>query len=91
MNKTKAAVSMWENGKTLPDIYTLLKLCELYEITDFNEFLDDQNDYTTISKKEKNLIELYRKSSKSIQKSIETILKEIKILSPNRHILLNTK
>lgn len=78
LNKTKSAVSMWETGKTVPDISTLLELCNLYGISDFNQFLDVDNNSENfdLNKREKRLLINYRTASKSMQNAIFNILSE---------------
>lgn len=78
LNKTKSAVSTWENGKAIPDVNTLLRLCALYNIADFNEFLDTATpvEYSTLTRNERKIITLYRKSSPTVKKSIENLLRE---------------
>ena len=77
LNKTPSAITLWETGKSLPDVYALLKLCEIYKISDLNEFLDTtpSQDVKTLARSERELIKLWRSSSNTIKASIKTILK----------------
>ncbi len=40
LGKTQSTISMWENGKALPSVETMLKICNLYKINDINELID---------------------------------------------------
>ena len=77
LNKTPSAITLWETGKSLPDVYALLKLCEIYQVSDLNEFLDTTPSLNikTLSRSERELIKLWRTNSNSIKASIKTILK----------------
>lgn len=76
LNKTTAAVSLWEKGKALPDINILLQLCELYGVSDFNLFLENEapQDISTLTKSEQTLIKYWRGTPEAVQKAILTIL-----------------
>ncbi len=39
LNTTQDTISLWELGKSYPDIQNLVKLCELFDVTP-NELLD---------------------------------------------------
>ncbi|MBR1618232.1 helix-turn-helix transcriptional regulator [bacterium] len=78
LNKTPSAVTLWETGKALPDVYVLLKLCEIYHVADLNEFLDTDSscEFNSLTKSEQEVINLWRKLPSSTKASIKTILKE---------------
>lgn len=78
LNKTPSAITLWETGKALPDVNTLLKLCSIYKVADLNEFLDSTTspDTTSLAKSEQELIKLYRKAPTSVKTAIKTILKQ---------------
>lgn len=80
LNKTPSAITLWETGKALPDVNVLLKLCNIYQVADLNEFLDMDifPKTTTLTKNEQELIKLYRQAPTSIKTSIKTILKHCK-------------
>lgn len=40
VGRSDKSVSSWETGRTQPDIPTLIKLCEIYNIKSFDSFLD---------------------------------------------------
>ncbi len=78
LNKTPSAVTLWETGKALPDVNTLLKLCNIYKIADLNEFLDTNiaPDIKSLAKSEQELIKLWRRANPSLKTAIKTILKQ---------------
>ena len=78
LNKTPSAITLWETGKALPDVSTLLKLCNLYNISDLNEFVDNAIilDNKNLSRSETELITLWRKSPNPVKAAIKAILKE---------------
>lgn len=52
-NVSRQAVSKWEQGLSIPDIYNCQELCKLYNI-DINELLEsDSNDYQMLVPKDK--------------------------------------
>jgi len=80
LNKTSSTVTMWEKGKSMPDIGTLFKLRKLYGISDLNEFFDEELPFElkSLTKSEQELIFLWRKAPSSVRASIKNILKHIK-------------
>ena len=78
LNKTPSAVTLWETGKALPDVNTLLKLCDIYKIADLNEFLEINPpiEIKTLLKSEQELIKLWRGANSSIKTAVKTILKQ---------------
>lgn len=80
LNKTPTTVTMWEKGKALPDIGTLFKLRNIYNIADLNEFFDENisPDAKSFTKSEQELVALWRKAPSSVRASIKNILKHIK-------------
>ncbi len=78
LNKTPSAITLWETGKALPDVNTLLKLCNIYKVADLNEFLDTtvSPDTKTLAKSEQELIKLYRKAPSAVKSAIKIILKQ---------------
>ncbi len=78
LNKTPSAITLWETGKALPDVNTLLKLCDIYKIADLNAFLDTNTapDIKTLAKSEQELIKLWRNANSSLKSAIKTILKQ---------------
>lgn len=53
INYSDKAVSKWERGESIPDVYTLNMLAELYGIT-INDFLTKETTTKPISQKRKN-------------------------------------
>lgn len=78
LNKTASAVTLWEKGKAMPDVETLLKLCKIYNIDDINAFLTYNMSLNpnSLSRPENELIFLWRKAKPPIRAAIKTILKE---------------
>ena len=78
LNKTPSAITLWETGKALPDVNALLKLCEIYKISDLNEFIDNAIvlDDESLSRSEIELIKLWRKTPNPIKAAIKAILKQ---------------
>ena len=79
LNKSAATISLWENGKALPDIDTLLKICNMYGITDINELISYYIPPTlkSLTKTELKLITMYRTSSKRVKHAILVLLETI--------------
>lgn len=80
LNKTPSAITLWETGKALPDVNTLLKLCNIYKVSDLNEFLDPHTapETKTLARSEQELLKLYRLAPQKIKTAIKTILEEFK-------------
>ena len=78
LNKTASTVTLWETGKALPSVETLLKICNLYKISDVNELIGDgvPLEYKKLSRTEQYLIKLWRASDVSVKGAITTILQE---------------
>lgn len=84
LGKTQSTISMWENGKALPSVETMLKICNLYKINDINELIDctecyeneNSNDFKNLSRTEQNLIKLWRSAKPHVRAAITTLLKE---------------
>ncbi len=78
LHKTPSAITLWETGKALPDVNTLLKLCNIYKVADLNEFLDTNipPDALSLAKSEQELIQLWRSSPTNLKIAVKTILKQ---------------
>lgn len=84
LNKTASTVTMWEKGKALPNVETMLKICNLYEISDINELIDGTEmtknknitELNKLNRTEQNLIKLWRSSKPHIRAAITTLMKE---------------
>lgn len=83
LNKTASTVTMWEKGKAIPNIETMLRICNLYKISDINELVEndielnnDSFECTHLNRTEQNLIKLWRSAKPHIRAAITTILKE---------------
>lgn len=70
-------ISSWESGRTEPDINTLLRLCDLYQV-DFNCFLNrDKNPNTKtpiLTSKEIEHIQKYRQLDNRGRKNVDETL-----------------
>lgn len=82
INKSQSTVAQWETGKTIPDIPTLLQLCQIYKIYNAGVFLElsdviepDENS-TEINRSERELITLWRKSKQNVRSSVKILLTE---------------
>ncbi|MBQ9149885.1 helix-turn-helix transcriptional regulator [bacterium] len=78
LNKTKSAISSWEKGKALPDVNTLLKLSELYNVADINLFLEHAVpiEMPALTKTEQEHLKLWRLASQNTKTAITTLLRE---------------
>lgn len=84
LGKTQSTISMWENGKALPSVETMLKICNLYKINDINELIDctecyeneNLSDFKNLNRTEQNLIKLWRSAKPHVRAAITTLLKE---------------
>ena len=78
LKKTPSTVTMWETGKSLPDVETLFNLCNIYKIADINDFFDTgvSPDIKSLARSEQELIMLWRKSPTTVRAAIKTLLKE---------------
>lgn len=81
LNKTSSTITMWEKGKAVPDLGTLFKLRELYDLSDINEFFDEEMplNLKSLTKTEQELIFLWRSSDLSVKKAVKTILRKCNI------------
>lgn len=81
LNKTSSTITMWEKGKAVPDLGTLFKLRELYDLSDINEFFDEEMplNLKSLTKTEQELIFLWRSSDSSVKKAVKTILRKCNI------------
>ena len=78
LNKTPSAVTLWETGKAQPDVETILKICNIYKISDVNELVGNIEpiDFKNLNRTEQELIKLWRKSNTYVRAAIKTLLKE---------------
>ena len=81
LNKTSSTITMWEKGKAVPDLGTLFKLRELYDLSDINEFFDEELplNLKSLTKTEQELIFLWRSSDLDVKKAVKTLLKKCNI------------
>jgi len=79
LNKTASAVTLWETGKSLPDVCTLIKLCEIYKVADLNDFLDQKTPFEakSLANSEQELIKLWRTTPSPIKSAIKSILEQV--------------
>lgn len=78
LNKTSSTITMWEKGKAVPDLGTLFRLRELYDLSDINEFFDEEMplNLKSLTKTEQELIILWRTSDLDVKKAVKTLLKK---------------
>ncbi|HEL0761306.1 TPA: helix-turn-helix transcriptional regulator [Streptococcus equi subsp. zooepidemicus] len=64
---TRQAVSSWENGKSLPDVYTLSRIAELFGVSLDDLMVEDNKQTMNINKDgPKNKLSLLREYSKYV-------------------------
>lgn len=78
LNKNQSTIALWETGRTIPDIPTLLQLCSIYKIADSSVFLENETpiEIKDITRAERELITLWRNSNDYVKAAIKTLLKE---------------
>lgn len=78
LNKTPSAITLWETGKSLPDVNTLLKLCDIYKVADLSEFVnqDASIEVSSLAKSEQEIIRLWRKTPSDVKNALKCILKK---------------
>lgn len=78
LKKNQSTVALWETGRTMPDIPTLLQLCNIYKIADPGVFLENEIPANTkdITRAERELIKLWREAKPYLKMAIKTLLKE---------------
>ena len=82
LNKSQSTVAQWETGKTIPDIPTLLQLCQIYKIPnacvflEVSDIIEPEENSIEISRSERELITLWRKSKQNVRNSVKTLLQE---------------
>lgn len=78
LNKTPSTVTLWETGKASPSVETILKICNLYKISDVNELIGENIplEVKKLSRTEQNLIKLWRASNTSVKGAVTTLLQE---------------
>lgn len=80
LNKTPSTVTLWETGKAQPDVKTILKICNIYKISDVNELIGNSEKFEikNLNRTEQELIQLWRGSKPHVRAAIKTLLKECK-------------
>lgn len=80
LNKTPSTVTLWETGKAQPDVKTILKICNIYKISDVNELIGNTEkvEIKNLNRTEQELIQLWRNSKPHVRAAIKTLLKECK-------------
>ena len=78
LNKTPSTVTLWETGKAQPDVKTILKICNIYKISDVNELIGNTEkvEIKNLNRTEQELIQLWRNSKPHVRAAIKTLLKE---------------
>lgn len=80
LNKTPSTVTLWETGKAQPDVKTILKICNIYKISDVNELIGNTEkvEIKNLNRTEQELVQLWRNSKPHVRAAIKTLLKECK-------------
>ena len=80
LNKTPSTVTLWETGKAQPDVKTILKICNIYKISDVNELIGNTEkvEIKNLNRTEQEHIQLWRNSKPHVRAAIKTLLKECK-------------
>ena len=80
LNKTPSTVTLWETGKAQPDVKTILKICNIYKISDVNELIGNTEkvEIKNLNRTEQELIQLWRNSKPHVRAAFKTLLKECK-------------
>lgn len=82
-NCTRATISSWETGVNTPDIFTLIQLSKLFNIT-LNDLLDDlisdDKNQTIDSDKKKRIILLTKKIEKLSESELDSIEFALKLI-----------
>ncbi len=75
LNKSGKTVNAWENNRGQPDAEILIKLCDIYNVSDIlAEFRDETSEAPfALSEKEKSLVLAYR-AHPDMQKAVNTLL-----------------
>lgn len=78
LKKTPSTVTLWETGKAQPDVKTILKICNIYKISDVNELIGNSEKIETknLNRTEQELIQLWRSSKPHVRAAVKTLLKE---------------
>ena len=69
-------VSAWEQGHAQPDIYTLVRLCEIYNLSSINELvghMTENNLLNTLRIEEKSLVHTYRRLNTNSKQIVMTV------------------
>ena len=77
VGKTPSSISLWEKGKALPDVNTLLRLCKLYHLESIEDLLLPENNFDkeSITKSEITLLKLWRNADKKAKDAAKLMLK----------------
>lgn len=77
LNVHQTAVSQWEQGRTTPDMQTLIKIADYFQVTvDYllGKNSTTINSYNSLTVKEKDLIKKYRLLDQHGQKAVNSVL-----------------
>ncbi len=78
VGKSGKTVNAWENNRGQPDAEILIKLCDIYNVSDIlAEFRETPQDAFALSKHEKKVITAYR-NSPEMQPAVDKILNILK-------------
>ena len=75
IHKSGKTVSGWEHGIGQPDIDTLMKLCVIYEIDNFDVFRDeDESTGIAINPDSLNVAHAYQKAAPAVKEAVKRFL-----------------
>ena len=75
VGKVASSISLWEKGKALPDVRTLLKLCKIYGLESIEELLaSEELDKNTLTKSEIEILKLWRGADKKTKDAVKLLL-----------------
>jgi len=76
LGNSEKTVSAWEQGNGQPDIHTLIKLCEIYNLSSINELVGhvvESNLLNTLRIEEKSLVNTYRRLNTNSKQIVMTV------------------
>lgn len=86
VGKSGKTVNAWENNRGQPDAEILIKLCDIYNVSDIlAEFRETPQDAFALSKHEKTVITAYR-NNPEMQPAVDRILNVSKEINENNNV-----
>jgi len=76
LGNSEKTVSAWEQGHGQPDVHTLIRLCEIYDLSSINELVGhvvESNLLNTLRVEEKSLVNTYRKLTTNSKQIVMTV------------------